>query len=84
MGLASLAQLYGEGVELTPEGVWSPGFFTHYLFPLLALSREEKSMSKLGDLPISVVQQLCKHLNVEGAGVRNWRDLIAQPPGETS
>lgn len=39
-------------------------------------------MSKLGDLPIGVTQQLCKHLNLEGAGVKNWKDLVAQAPGE--
>ena len=40
-------------------------------------------MSKIGDLPHGVVWRLCQHLNVQGSGVRNWKDLASQlPPGE--
>ena len=38
-------------------------------------------MSGLLGLPPRVVRELCQHLNVEGAGVRNWRDLITHVPG---
>lgn len=41
-------------------------------------------MSKLLALPPRVVRELCQHLNMEGAGVRNWRDLITHVPGSTS
>ena len=40
-------------------------------------------MSKLlTALPPDVVRKLCQHLNVEGAGVRNWRDLITKVQGK--
>lgn len=39
-------------------------------------------MSKLKALPPGVVRELCQHLNMEGAGVRNWSDLIAHVQGE--
>ncbi len=38
--------------------------------------------SEIGNLPISVVQRVCDCLDVEGTGVKNWKDLIAQPQGE--
>ena len=42
------------------------------------------AISKIGRLPISVVQRVCDCLDVEGSGVKNWKDLIAQPQGKYS
>lgn len=40
-------------------------------------------MSKLSTLSPAVVRELCQHLNVEGAGVRNWRDLLTKVQGQS-
>ena len=33
-------------------------------------------------LPVEVVTGLCRYLNLEGAGVMNWKDLIAKVKGK--
>lgn len=40
-----------------------------------------KMSMKLHALPPKVVSELCKHLNIQGAGVKNWKELITLVPG---
>ena len=39
---------------------------------------------KIKELPPGVVAELCRYLNVEGDGQRNWKELISRIPGKRS
>ena len=38
---------------------------------------------KIKDLPPGVVLELCRYLNVQGDGQKNWKQLISRIPGKT-
>ena len=38
---------------------------------------------KIKDLPPGVVLELCRYLNVQGDGQKNWKQLISRIPGTT-
>ncbi len=39
------------------------------------------SVELIDKLPPLVIRQLCRYLNTEGSGVHNWKDLLANTPG---
>ena len=36
---------------------------------------------KIKDLPAGTVTELCRYLNIEGDGQRNWKELVTRIPG---
>ena len=40
-----------------------------------------KEAMKIKDLPPVTVRELCRYLNIEGDGQRNWKELVSRIPG---
>ena len=41
----------------------------------------DKQVMKIKDLPAGTVTELCRYLNIEGDGQRNWKELVTRIPG---